>query len=55
MFADAVPIGNPKVRSGLWKWANGADLTEVEAEDVAVAAEKYEKDVYRVLTHMAGR
>jgi len=55
VFADAVPIGYPKVRSGLWKWANGADLTEAEAEDLAVAAEKYEKEVYQVLTYMAGR
>jgi len=54
-FEDAVPIGNPKVRSGLWKWANGTDLTEAEAEEVVVAAENSEPEVYQVLQHMAGR
>ena len=50
-----MPIGNPKVRSGLWKWANGTDLTEAEAEEVVVAADDSEPEVYQVLQHMAGR
>ena len=50
-----MPIGNPRVRAGLRKWAAGQKLTPEEAANVLDAARASEPAAVRALECMAGQ